>query len=185
MKSTFETVTARLVLPWSAVSSLSLQSALIVSAVVLPAIAHLSGMPVRLLLPMHWPVLIAGLIFGWRGGLIVGLMSPLSNYIITGYPLFHKMIPMAAELAIYGGLAGLMREQMRWNSYLSIVTALIAGRIAFLLTIFLIGGFHSEGTFFVYAIAAMTPGLPAAVLQIVTLPLLAKWWVGRFGNKEA
>lgn len=174
---------SRLVLPWTDVSSITLQFTLVISAVVIPAIAHLSGMPVRLLVPMHWPVLLAGLLLGWRGGLIVGLLAPISNFVITGYPLFYKMIPMTAELAVYGGLSGFLREVLRWNGYLSIISALIIGRIAFLVTIFLIGGYSAEGTFFTYVIASMTPGLIAAVLQALSLPSLAKLWVGKFGRQ--
>ena len=36
------------------------------AAVALPALCHLTGAPVTVLLPMHWPVIAAGLFCGWR-----------------------------------------------------------------------------------------------------------------------
>ena len=66
-------------LPAWRLRALLFQALLIVAAVVLPAVAHLSGAPVRILLPMHWPVLLAGLVYGWRGGGAVGLADPSAS----------------------------------------------------------------------------------------------------------
>ena len=165
------------VLPLRGAKPLLIQLILVVTAVVLPAAAHLAGAPVRWLLPMHWSVILAGLMYGWRGGLIVGFAAPLSNWLLTGYPLPLVLPAMTLELAAYGFVAGLLIERAAWSRYLAVAAALIAGRIIFLAAIFATGGF--TGAFKQYILAAMIPGLVAGVAQIISLPLLARYFLSK------
>ena len=161
-----------LVLPATGIKPLSFQLCMVFAAVILPAVAHLSGAPVRWLLPMHWPIVLAALVYGWRGGLTVGALAPATNYLLTGYPLLIKAFPMTFELAVYGLVIGWLREVKGWNSLAAVATGLIAGRIIFLLIILLTGA--NEVPFREYLIVAMVPGLAAAVLQVGVLPMLSK-----------
>lgn len=157
------------------VRSLLFQLVLISAAVALPVLAHLSGAPVRLLLPMHWPVLLAGLVYGWRSGLLVGAASPGISYLISGMP-FPMMIPaMTLELAVYGFVAGIASEKLRLNKFYAILSALVVGRLVFIATVFV--GHSYADSFSVYLKAAMLPGLITAAVQLITLPLIARWWV--------
>lgn len=155
--------------------SLIFQVILVGAAVILPAVAHLSGAPVRILLPMHWPVILAGLVFGWRSGALVGLLSPSMSYLVSGMPLPAILPAMTVELFAYGFVAGLLREKLRFNPFLSVIPALIIGRIAFALTVYL--GFAASGNYMQYFKAALLPGLFAALGQIILLPIIANWWV--------
>ncbi len=74
------------VIPLSRWGALMANMELLASALVLPAIAHLLGAPVRWILPMHWPAVLAGLVYGWRGGLVVGALAPLVSFILSGTP---------------------------------------------------------------------------------------------------
>ena len=74
----------RNVLNWRGTKAGLAQLGLAAAAIALPAACHLLNAPVRALLPMHWPVLLAGLVFGWRGGLAVGLLVPLSSFALSG-----------------------------------------------------------------------------------------------------
>ena len=80
-------LSSTIVLPISGAKSWIFQLLMVATAVMLPAIAHISGAPIRWLLPMHWPVIFAALIYGWRGGVMIGSLAPASNYLLTGYPL--------------------------------------------------------------------------------------------------
>ena len=54
----------------------------------------------NMLLPMHIPVILCGLICGWRYGAIVGFVLPLLRYALFGMPvLFPTGIAMSFELA--------------------------------------------------------------------------------------
>lgn len=158
------------------VSAVIWQTALVALAIALPSLAHLSGLPVRQLLPMHWPVILAGLVYGWRGGLIVGLVSPGLSFLVSSMPYPPMIAPMTIELACYGAVAGLCREQFKLSGFASTAIALIAGRIAFLAFVFSAGSVSQS--FVPYLQAAMVPGLIAAAIQIVALPFIARWWVG-------
>lgn len=153
------------------------QMALVIAAIMLPSIAHLTGLSVRTLLPMHWPVILAGLVYGWRGGLMVGLVSPGLSFLTSGMPYPPMIAPMTVELAAYGLVAGWCREQLKWNAFLSTALALVVGRIIFLAFVVIAGSVSQA--FGSYVTAAMLPGVFAALAQIATLPLLAGWWVSR------
>ena len=67
--------------------ALTLQFGLVLAgAWALPALIHLLGLPVRQLLPMHWPAILAGLVYGWRSGAVIGAASPIVSYLISGMP---------------------------------------------------------------------------------------------------
>ena len=150
---------------------------LLAAAFLLPAGFHVAGLPVRQLLPMHWPVLLVGLCYGWRSGLIVGALAPAVSFLISGHPLPHILPSMTLELAAYGGLAGAFRQTFRSNGFISTGLAVIGGRLVFIGIVLLTGAVAQP--FFEYAKAALLPGIPAAIGQIVLLPLIAGWWVKR------
>jgi hypothetical protein len=149
------------------------ESLFIILAVSLPSICHLLGAPVRYILPMHWTVILAGLIYGWRGGAISGFLSPIISFLITGMPFPVSLIPMTAELTAYGTLTGLLKEKLKINSFISIAIALITGRIIFLFSFILMNQGINISDYFV---TAMVPGLFIGILQIASIPLIAKFW---------
>jgi len=165
-------------LPWSGARAISIQAALLLlSAFALPAAMHAAGLPVRLLLPMHWPVILAGLVYGWRSGALLGAACPSLSFLLSGWPLPPVLPAMTLELAAYGLVAGALRERLRWNEFASIAVALLAGRAIFLGAAIATGWTGPDLP--TYLRTAMAPGLVAAALQIALLPPLAHWWVGR------
>jgi len=177
------TVTARsLTLPAIRPRSLSIQAVLLFAAsFLLPAAAHLIGLPVRYLVPMHWPVILVGLCYGWRSGLLVGAAAPILSYVISGMPLPGILPSMTVELATYGLVVGLCREVFRMNGWMATALSLVIGRIVFIS--FAIATAAIAGSIPAYLKAAMLPGLVAAVLQFALLPFVAIWWVNRESGK--
>lgn len=166
----------RLVLPATTPKAVSVQLLLLLSAAwLLPAAAHAAGLPVRLLLPMHWPVLLAGLCYGWRSGLLVGLAAPGVSVLLSGHPSLAVLPAMTVELGCYGLLAGLGVQVLRLSRPAAVLLGTLGGRLVFIATVFATAGF--TGAFLPYLQAAMLPGLPALVAQVLLLPILAKWWV--------
>ncbi|HTX89401.1 MAG TPA: ECF transporter S component [Bacteroidales bacterium] len=162
-------------LAWSGVRAFLFQGLLIILAVALPALAHLSGAPVRVLVPMHWVVILAALVYGWRGGLLTAVSSPVISFLLTGFP-FSAMLPvMILELAAYGFLAGFLRERFRLNPFLSVFLALLGGK-----AVYAVAGLILYGALFSrpgYIISALAPGVVASLLMIAVLPLIAGWWI--------
>jgi hypothetical protein len=162
-------------LPLTGFRAYIFQITLVGAAVILPLIAHLSGAPVRYLLPMHWPVILAGLVYGWRSGALTGFLAPIISYSISGFPFPGILPSMTLELLTYGLVAGFLRERITLNPWLSVAIALVAGRAVFIGFVLLgnvVTSNHLE-----YFQAALLPGLTACVGQIALLPLLANWWV--------
>ena len=60
-------------------------------------------------LPMHFPVLLCGLIVGPVYGLIVGLILPILRHFTFSMPPLPVAIAMTFELATYGFVVGYAR----------------------------------------------------------------------------
>jgi hypothetical protein len=170
-------VNNRILAFWST-KSLIYQSLLTVAAVGLPAAAHLIGLPVRFLLPMHWPILLAGLLYGWRGGLLVGMLAPSLSFALSGFPLPHILPAMTVELTIYGLVAGILKEKAHISGFGSMAIAIVTGRIAFVLMV-IAGIGSSVAADMTYFKAALLPGVFAAIAQIALMPILANWLAKR------
>ena len=128
------------------------------------------------LLPMHIPVMLCGLICGWRYGFSIGLILPFFRSLVFGMPpIYPNAVWMAAELAAYGLVIGLIYSKLNQKNtkgvYISLVSAMIAGRLvwaaakaallglggkAFTMSMFLLGGFVDAA--------------PGIVLQLVLIP---------------
>ncbi|OGU12093.1 MAG: hypothetical protein A2X61_09895 [Ignavibacteria bacterium GWB2_35_12] len=159
----------------SGIRSYLFQIILIASALILPSLAHLSGAPVRVFLPMHWPVILAGLVYGWRSGLLIGISAPLISFLLSGLPSPISLPSMMLELAAYGFITGFLRERLGLNSFISIAVALILGRIIFIFSQIIFNTLPLS--FNGYLKAAFLPGAVAAVCQIILLPFLAGFWI--------
>jgi hypothetical protein len=171
-------VNAQTTLPALSLKAVTVQLVLLLAAAfLLPAAAHAAGLPVRVLLPMHWPVLLVGLCYGWRSGLLVGLAVPGFSFLISGHPLPHILPAMTIELAVYGFVAGFLRQRLQVRAFYSTAAALIGGRMVFIGFVFAVGAVSTP--FSEYLKAAMLPGLAAVAAQALLLPLLAGWWVRR------
>jgi len=160
-------------LPLNNVRAYLYESLFIILAVSLPSVCHLLGVPVRYILPMHWTVILAGLVYGWRGGAISGFLSPVISFLITGMPYPISLIPMTIELTTYGAFTGILKDNFKLNSFASIAIALITGRVIFMFSFILL---NSGIDVFGYIITAMIPGLLIGILQIIALPFIAKIW---------
>ncbi|HNW43611.1 MAG TPA: ECF transporter S component [Elusimicrobiales bacterium] len=158
----------------SGVKSAVFQLSMITAAVLLPSVCHLTGAPVTVLLPMHWPVLAAGLFCGWRAGLTAGAAAPLISFALSGMPPAAYLPRMIIELACYGLVAGFARERLRLSAFAAVLAAVIAGRAAYMAAV---AAFYPPAAGLLpYFKAALLPGLAAALGQALLLPLAYKRW---------
>lgn len=154
--------------------ALGVQGALLVlAALVLPALVHAAGMDGAALLPMHWPVLLAGLCYGSRAGALLGASAPLVAFAVSGMPPLFVQPAMITELATYGAVAGLARGARPWRLVAATTAALVLGRAAF---VGVMAIEHGEGA---NALAGLAAGRLVALAQLVVLPLVATWWIRR------
>ena len=144
-------------------------------AILLPIGFHAMGMMGRVFLPMHLPVLLAGFLIGPASGLLVGIMAPGLSHLLTGMPPTYAVPLMSMELPIYGLIAGLCYQRLRMNIYVTLLLAMIVGRLMFALGLLVLGLFmdlpYTAAAFFSSGGAVVT-GLPGIIAQIILVPLI-------------
>lgn len=132
----------------------------------------------QMLLPMHIPVLLCGLIVGWEYGLAVGFFLPLVRSILFGMPaMFPNAVSMAFELATYGLVIGWLYGHSRWKCvkslYRSLVGAMLAGRIVWgVVRIVLLGIGSVPFGWQLFLAGAFFNAIPGIILQLVMIPAL-------------
>ena len=131
-----------------------------------------------MLLPMHLPVLLCGLLCGWQYGGLVGFVLPLLRYAMFGMPpIFPTGIAMAFELAAYGIIAGYLYNHSRWQCvislYRSLIAAMLGGRIVWGVVRVLLTGVGGEPfTWQLFLSGAFLTAIPGIILQLVFIPVL-------------
>lgn len=131
----------------------------------------------NMLLPMHLPVLVCGLVCGWQYGGIVGFVLPLLRYALFGAPPMPNGIAMAFELAAYGSIAGFLYNHSRWQCivalYRSLLTAMVGGRVIWgIVRILMLGVMGNAFTWQMFIAGAFLNAIPGIILQLVFIPAL-------------
>lgn len=130
----------------------------------------------NMLLPMHIPVLLCGLICGGRYGLGVGVVLPLLRSVLFGMPVFFpNAAAMAFELAAYGAVAGFLYGRSKWKCvialYRSMIAAMLGGRLIWGLVMILFLGVGDGGfTWEAFMAGAFLQSFPGILLQLVLIP---------------
>lgn len=139
-------------------------------AVALPWFTHQFHLAGPTFLPMHLFIFVAALLFGWRAGLIVGLFTPLISYFVSGLPLPQFLPQITIELAVYGLVAGFVRKKMGLNLWLSLIIAMVTGRIALGLAVWLLGTNPAGPINQVITVVKL--GWPGILIQLAIIPLI-------------
>lgn len=131
----------------------------------------------KMLLPMHIPVLLCGMICGWQYGLAVGFVLPLFRSLCLGTPPMPGAISMAFELAAYGCTIGifysLFGKKNIGFTYLSLLLSMLVGRAVWGIAQFAILGLTGKGfTFRLFLAGAFTQAVPGILLQLILIPAL-------------
>ncbi len=131
----------------------------------------------NMLLPMHLPVIVCGLICGWQYGGIVGFMLPLLRYVLFGMPPMPNGLAMAFELAAYGAISGFLYNRSRWQCivslYRSLVIAMIGGRVIWgMVRVVMLGMTGNAFTWQMFMAGAFLNAVPGIILQLVFIPAL-------------
>lgn len=155
------------------IRKLTLAAVCVALCVVLPIAFHSIPNAGSVLLPMHIPVLICGMICGWPYGFLCGLMGPMLSSVLTGMPPVAYLPPMMVECATYGLVAGLMLKFVHTGKtyhdlYIALVSAMLAGRVVAGLAKALI--FTPGLAMSAWIASSFVTALPGIVIQLVFLP---------------
>ena len=132
----------------------------------------------NMLLPMHLPVLVCGLICGWQYGAVVGFVLPLLRFVLFGMPPIYPMgVSMAFELATYGFLVGWLYSHSRWQCIISLyrclIAAMVGGRLVWGAVRVLLSGVAGQAfTWEMFLSGALLTAVPGIILQLTLIPAL-------------
>lgn len=130
----------------------------------------------NMLLPMHIPVMLCGLICGWKYGLAVGAVLPVFRSLTVGMPaLYPRAVGMAFELAGYGLIIGLCFALFKKKNYLSLAVSLLlaqlGGRVIWgIARAIMSGAGNSSFTFAYFLINGFLEAWPGILLQWLLIP---------------
>lgn len=130
----------------------------------------------NMLLPMHIPVFLCGLICGWQYGGVIGLILPLLRSAIFGMPPFFPTgTAMAFELMTYGLVAGLLYSRSKWQCiralYRCMITAMLAGRAVWgIVQAIQLGLTGSALTWQIFLAEAFLNAIPGILVQLILIP---------------
>ena len=159
----------------SSIKRLTLTALCIALCVVVPMAFHVIPNAGAVMLPMHIPVLLCGLVCGWQYGLLCGIMGPLVSSVLTGMPPAAMLPGMMVECGMYGCVGGLLMERIRTGSlyadlYICLPAAMLAGRVisGVVKALILTPGL----SFTAWATASFVTALPGISIQLILLPTL-------------
>ena len=126
--------------------------------------------------PMHIPVLLAGFLCGPWWAMAVGFIATMLRHVWLGMPPLITAIAMSFELAAYGLFSGLLYRLLpkkTVNIYVSLIGAMILGRIVWGITMVVISGVSGSAfTWSAFIAGALLNAVPGIILHIVLIPIL-------------
>lgn len=158
------------------VQNLTLSAMFMAIGMVLPFLTGQIPQIGNMLLPMHIPVFLCGLVCGWQYGAVVGFLLPLFRSVVFGMPVLYPMaLAMAFELLTYGLIAGLLYQRSRWQCvialYRSLIAAMIAGRVVWgVAQIILLGIGGNAFSWEAFMAGAFLNAIPGIILQLIIIP---------------
>lgn len=132
----------------------------------------------KMLLPMHMPVLLCGLICGWKYGLAVGAILPLLRSVLFHMPpIYPEAVGMAFELATYGLVIGLIYSRLPKKGtvgvYIALLCAMLAGRVVWGVARAVMMGLGGQSfTWQMFAAGALFQAIPGIILQLLLIPAI-------------
>ena len=126
--------------------------------------------------PMHIPVLLAGFLCGPWWAMAVGLVAPLLRHVTLGMPPLITAIAMSFELAAYGLFSGLLYARLpkkTSNLYVSLVAAMLAGRVVWGAAMAVISGVTGSAfTWGAFMAGAFFNAVPGIIVHILLIPVI-------------
>ena len=130
----------------------------------------------QVLLPMHIPVFLCGMICGWKYGASVGFLLPIFRSVLFSVPIMYPTaIAVAFEMSVYGGVSGVFfacaKKKTIGAVYGAMLPAMVVGRCVRAIAEVVLLGLQGEPfvwkAFVTGVVLHSTPGI---VLQLVLVP---------------
>lgn len=132
----------------------------------------------NMLLPMHIPVMLCGLVCGPQYGLAIGFILPfLRSVTFSVPPIYPNAVWMAFELATYGFVIGILYFKREDKSvsylYFCLILSMVTGRVVWgIVKTILLGLGGSVFTLKAFIAGGLLNAIPGIILQLVLIPLI-------------
>ena len=132
----------------------------------------------NMLLPMHIPVFMTGLLAGWIYGGAVGFILPLLRSLLFSAPmLYPNAVAMAFELMTYGITVGIVFKLIKKRNivsvYISLICAMLAGRCLWGAVMAILLGVGENGFGIKLFIGSgFVSAIPGIIIQLILIPAL-------------
>jgi hypothetical protein len=168
--------------PARGIEALGIGATCIAAGIILPFFVHPLGLSPRVLLPMHFPVFLAGMLLSPFMAAAVGALTPALSAGLTGMPTPDQTLRMIPELVTYAVATSVMLRIMpvwplarkRVGRIVALVTAMVvsmcAGRLVYVLISSWMMGYQSPNY---YVALLVLPALPGIIAQLILVPPLA------------
>lgn len=123
-------------------------------------------------LPMFFFSLLAGLLFGWQVGLLVGFLTPLVSYATSGMPVLQRLPQVVVQNSVFGTAVGLLQQRFRLGTVQALLGALASGYLALGLAITAVYWGTVSPLMAVWQ--TIQQGWPGIAVQLALLPLVVK-----------
>ena len=146
-------------------------------ALVLPFFTGQSPAIGSMLSPMHIPVYLCAFFCSWHWAALTGFTAPLLRYALYSMPPMPFGIAMAFEMAVYGAVTALiykvMPQKKKASIYISMVIAMIAGRVVWGAARMIIAGVTgTEFTWSLFIAGAFVEAIPGIILHLILVPVI-------------
>lgn len=158
----------------STTKELILSALFVALGLVLPMLFHSIGAG-SVFLPMHIPVLLAGFFLSVPYATLVGALTPILSSVLTGMPPMFPVLPfMVFELLTYGAVVSYMHNKVKANIFLSLIVAMIAGRIVSAIVVWILTSFFMAKlpAPTVFIAGAIVKGIPGIIIQLILIPAI-------------
>ena len=158
------------------VKKITISAVCIALCAILPLALHTFKLG-KVLSPIHFPVLLCGLVCGSGYGMVCGLVGPVLSYLLSGMPAPPTLFTMMPELAVYGLVSGISMKLIRTgvsviDVYISLMIAMVLGRIiGGVAQLLLYTGGEAYGLS-IWLTSYFVTTLPGIICQLTLLPLL-------------
>jgi len=162
----------------SELKNLIIAAMLLAIGLVLPFLTGQIQQIGNMLLPMHFPVILCGLICGWKYGLVVGFILPLLRSALFSMPVMYpSAIAMAFELAAYGFFVGFLFSRAKWQCikslYRCLIISMVLGRVVWGFAMTVLLGLGAEGfTLTAFLSGALLNAIPGIIAQLILIPVI-------------
>ena len=168
--------------PARGVEALGIGGTCIALGIVLPFFIHPFGISPRVILPMHFPVFLAGMLLPPGLAAAVGALTPALSSGFTGMPTPDQTMRIIPELVAYALVTSVILRLLpvwpgipeRFGRIAALVTAMIiamlVGRLVYVVVSAWMIGIQTPSY---YLMLLVVPALPGIIAQLILVPPLA------------